>query len=130
MDTKKIIVVIVVVIIVAVLAFAYISANTHSSKIEVVSNHTLKNGDSFVVVLKDDYKNLIPNQVIDIKILDDSGWATKYNATTDENGRATVQLFTLENGNYTVHSEFNGTMFLSKSKSVYDLNIDDGYSEY
>ena len=126
MDTKKIIVVIVVVIIVAILAFSYISANSHTSKIEVESNKTLKNGDSFVVVLKDDRKNVIPNQVIDFKILDDKGWATKYNATTDENGRATIQLFALENGNYTVHSTYNGTMFLSKSKSEFNLNIDDG----
>ena len=101
MDTKKIIIVIVVVIIVAILAFSYISA-------------------------KDDRKNVIPNQVIDFKILDDKGWATKYNATTDENGRATIQLFALENGNYTVHSTYNGTMFLSKSKSEFNLNIDDG----
>ena len=110
----------------AILAFTYISANSHTSKIEVESNKTLKNGDSFVVVLKDDRKNVIPNQVIDFKILDDKGWATKYNATTDENGHATVKLFALENGNYTVHSVYNGTMFLSKSKSISDLNIDDG----
>ncbi len=126
MDSKKIILVIVVIIIVAILAFTYISANSHTSKIEVESNKTLKNGDSFVVVLKDDRKNVIPNQVIDFKILDDKGWATKYNATTDENGHATVKLFALENGNYTVHSVYNGTMFLSKSKSISDLNIDDG----
>lgn len=128
MDLKKIITIIVVIIIVAIVAFTYISANTHTSKIEVESNKTLKNGDLFVVVLKDDYKNVIPNQVIDFKILDDSGSATRYNATTDENGRATIQLFALENGNYTVHSTFNGTMFLSKSKSEFNLNIDDGYS--
>ena len=69
MDSKKIILVIVVIIIVAILAFTYISANSHTSKIEVESNKTLKNGDSFVVVLKDDRKNVIPNQVIDFKIL-------------------------------------------------------------
>ena len=59
MDSKKIILVIVVIIIVAILAFTYISANSHTSKIEVESNKTLKNGDSFVVVLKDDRKNVI-----------------------------------------------------------------------
>ena len=128
MDLKKIITIIVVIIIVAIVAFTYISANTHTSKIEVESNKTLKNGDLFVVDLKDNHKNVIPNQGIDFKILDDKGWATKYNATTDENGRATIQLFALENGNYTVHSTFNGTMFLSKSKSEFNLNIDDGYS--
>lgn len=130
MDTKKLIVGIIVILIIAIVTFSFISANTHTSKIQVVSNSTLKNGDSFEVVLKDDYKNVIPNQVIDFKILDDSGWATKYNATTDETGHAYIQLIALENGNYTVHSTFNGTMFLTNTKTVSELNIDDGYSEF
>ncbi len=128
MDKKKMIVVAVVVLIAAIMVFSYIFANTHTSRIEVVSNSTLKNGDSFEVVLKDDRKNVIPNQVIDFKILDDSGWGVKYNATTDANGHAAVKLLALENGNYTVHSTYNGTMFLSKSKSINELNINDGYS--
>ena len=128
MDKKKMIVVVVVVLIAAIMVFSYIFANTHTSRIEVVSNSTLKNGDSFEVVLKDDRKNVIPNQVIDFKILDDSGWGVKYNATTDDNGHAAVKLLALENGNYTVHSTYNGTMFLSKSKSINELNINDGYS--
>ena len=126
MDSKKIIIAVVVILILAIGVFVFISANTHTAKIDVVSNHTLKNGDSFEIILKDDYKNVIPNQGVDIKILDDSGWATKYNATTDETGHASVKLSALENGNYTVHTTFNGTMFLTKAKSVSDLAIDDG----
>lgn len=126
MNLKKIIIVLIIILILLIVGFSYISANTHTSKIQVVSNSTLKNGDSFEIVLKDDYKNVIPNQVVDIKILDDSGWATKYNVTTDETGHGYVQLMALDNGNYTVHSTFNGTMFLTNAKSVSELTIDDG----
>lgn len=126
MDAKKIIIAVVVILIIAVVAFAYVSANTHDSKIEVVSNSTLKNGDSFEIVLKDNYKNVIPDQVVNIKILDDSGWATNYNVTTDADGHGKVELMALDNGNYTVHSTYDGSMFLTKSRNVCELTIDDG----
>ena len=127
-DMKKIIIAVIVILIVAIGAFAFISANSHATKMEVTSNHTLQNGDFVTVVLKDQYRNVYPNEVIDLKILDDSGWANKYNATTDENGQASFVLEGFENGNYTVHANFNGTMFLSSSKTVSDLEINDGYN--
>jgi len=90
----------------------------------------LQNGDYVEVQLKDNYRNVYPNETIDIKILDDSGWANKYSVVTDENGVASVQLQTFENGNYTVHADYNGTLFLTKSNSVSNLQIDDGYGVY
>lgn len=127
---KKVIILIILVLLVAVGAFTYISVNHHDTSIAVTSNSTLKNGDAVTVVLKDNYRNVYPNQPIDIKILDESGWATKYNATTDENGQASVRLMALNNGNYTVHATFNGTLFLSQAKSVTELEINDGLGNY
>ena len=63
-----------------------------------------------------------------MKVLDDSGWAHKYNVTTDELGCGYIQLVGLENGNYTVHANFNGTLFLKDSHSSADFRVDDGYS--
>ena len=40
--------------------------------------------------------------------------------------KSAEEINSLENGNYTVHTTFNGTMFLTKAKSVSDLAIDDG----
>lgn len=128
MDIKKIVILIAVVVIIAVGAFVFVSANSHNTQIDVLSNSSLKNGDVVEVQLRDEYRNVYPNETVDIKILDDSGWANRYSVTTDENGTAKVQLTAFENGNYTVHSTFNGTMFLSKSNSVSNLVIDDGYS--
>ena len=129
MDRKQaIIAAVIVILIIAVAAFAYISANSHNTKIEVTSNGTLKNGDFLSIRLTDEYRNAFPNEVVDIKILDDSGWAHKYQVTTDDSGEASVELLTFENGNYTVHCNYNGTLFNKQSRSVTNLAIDDGFN--
>lgn len=125
--TKAIITAVILIFVIAVAAFAYISANSHNTKIEVLSNETLSNGDFVEILLTDDYRNVYPDEIIDVKILDDSGWANKYQVTTDENGQASVELVTFENGNYTVHCNYNGTMFNKQTKTVAPLTIDDGY---
>lgn len=128
MDKKQtVIAVVIVILIVAIGSFMFISANSHNTKIEVLSNDTLKNGDFISIMLTDEYRNPYPNEVVDIKLLDDSGWAHKYQVTTDNEGEASVELVALENGNYTVHCNYNGTMFNKESKKVTNLVIDDGY---
>lgn len=127
MDKKQtIIVAIVIILIIVIGSFIYISANSHNTKIEVLSNGTLQNGDFLSIMLTDEYRNPYPNEVVDIKILDDSGWAHKYQVTTDNEGEGSVQLMTFENGNYTVHCNYNGTMFNKESRSITNLAIDDG----
>ena len=127
MDKKQIIIAaIAIIVIIAIGSFVYISANSHNTKIDVLSNGTLKNGDFITVLLTDEYRNVYPNEVIDIKVLDDSGWAHRYQVTTDEEGQGSAQLETMENGNYTVHCNFNGTLFNKQSKTVTNLVIDDG----
>lgn len=126
MNRRNVIIIAVVVLILAIGVYAFISANSYDTKLEVTSNSTLKNGEFITLILKDDYRNVYPNQTVEVKILDDSGWAHHYNATTDETGTASVLLQGMDNGNYTVHSSFNGTMFLHKAKSVTNLEINDG----
>lgn len=128
MDIKKIgIIAVIVIIVVAIGAFAYISINTQDTKIELTCADTIKNGDYITVQLKDFYRNEIPEQVIDLKILDDSGWAHKYSITTDELGRGYIQIAGFDNGNYTVHADYNGTLFLRDAHSIKAFAIDDGY---
>ncbi|WP_405267850.1 hypothetical protein [Methanobrevibacter sp.] len=128
-DIKKIaLIAFIAIIVVSILAVGYISMNTAHTRVAITCNETIKNGDYITVQLKDDYRNVIPDQVIDLKILDDSGWAYKYNVTTDELGRGYIQVLGLENGNYTVHANFNGTLFLKESHSNFAFAVDDGYS--
>lgn len=123
---RKILTIVIVVLLIAVGAYFYISTNSQDTMLSVTSPSTLKNGDFFKVVLKDQFRNVYPNQVIDVKILDDKGWAHYYNATTDETGQANILIEGMQNGNYTVHVNFNGTMFLHKSKIVSNLELNDG----
>lgn len=129
MDTKRLAIYVIIIILIAVVgSFLYISGNSHNTKVEVTSNKTLQNGKFVEILLTDEYRNVYPGEVVDIKILDDSGWANKYQVTTDDKGEANVELVTFENGNYTIHCDYNGTMFNKESHTVYDLVIDDGYN--
>lgn len=127
MNFKGIITIIVILLIIAVGAFMFIQANSHNTHVEVVSNSTLKNGDSVQVVLKDDYRNVYPNENVYIKILGDDGWGNSYDVVTDNEGEASVVLSTYENGNYTIHTNYNGTLFNKPYHGVDSLVIDDGY---
>lgn len=128
MDKKKAIIVAIVIIAIAgVVSMMYISANSHNTKIEVLNNNTLKNGDFIQIQLTDEYRNVYPGENVDIKILDDSGWGDKFNVITDENGIGSMALVGYENGNYTVYCNYNGTLFNKESRSITSLAIDDGY---
>lgn len=130
MNSKNIIIVVVIVLIVAVGAFFFIQSNAHNTQVDVISNSTLKNGDSVQIVLKDEYRNVYPGESVHIKILDDSGWANNYDVVTDDKGEASVVLETYENGNYTIHTNYNGTLFNKAYHGVDSLVIDDGYGYY
>ena len=130
-DIKKIAVIAVAALIVlSIFSLAYISMNTRDTKLTIICNETIKNGDYISVQLKDVYRNEIEGQTVDLKILDDAGQAEKYNVTTDEMGRGYIQVLALENGNYTVHANFNGTLLLKESHDNWAFAVDDGYSSY
>lgn len=125
---KTIVIAVIILLIVAIGAFTYIQSNSNHTKVDVISNSTLKNGDAVVIVLNDEYRNVYPGEPVHIKILDDSGWANNYDVTTDDEGQAAVVLNAYENGNYTIHTNYNGTLFNKPFHGVNQLVIDDGYS--
>lgn len=127
-SAKTIGIAIVVVLIIAVGAFMFIQSNAHNTQVEVISNSTLKNGDNVQIVLKDEYRNVYPGEVVYIKILGDDGWGNTYEVTTDNEGEAAVTLATYDNGNYTIHTNYNGTLFNKAYHGVNQLTIDDGYN--
>lgn len=127
MNSKSIAILIVLILIIAIGAFIFIQSNSHNTKVDVISNSTLKNGDAIQIVLTDDYRNVYPGESIHIKVLDDSGWADNYDVVTDNQGEASVVLSTFDNGNYTIHTNYNGTLFNKAYHGVNQLTIDDGF---
>lgn len=127
MNSKSIAILIVIILIIAIGAFIFIQSNSHNTKVDVISNSTLKNGDAIQIVLTDDYRNVYPGESVHIKVLDDSGWADNYDVVTDNQGEASVVLSTFDNGNYTIHTNYNGTLFNKAYHGVNQLTIDDGF---
>jgi hypothetical protein len=127
MNSKAIVTVVIIILIILIGGFMFVQGNSHNTKVDVISNSTLKNGDSVQILLTDEYRNVYPGEPIHIKILDDSGWANNYDVVTDDSGEASVVLSTYENGNYTVHTNYNGTLFNKAYHGVNALEIDDGY---
>lgn len=129
MNSKAIVTVAIIVLIILIGGFMFVQGNSHNTKVDVISNSTLKNGDAVQIVLTDEYRNVYPGEPVQIKILDDSGWAEYYNVVTDDEGEASVVLSTYDNGNYTVHTNYNGTLFNKAYHGVNELQINDGYDE-
>lgn len=127
MKSKNIVIVLIIILIIIIGGFLFIQANSHNTKVVVISNSTLKNGDAIQIELNDEYRNVYPGESVHIKILDDSGWANNYDVVTDEEGQASVVLSTFENGNYTIHTNYNGTLFNKPYHGIDQLVIDDGY---
>ncbi|WP_292888832.1 hypothetical protein [Methanobrevibacter sp. UBA212] len=130
MKSKTIISIVIIILVILIGAFLFIQANSHNTKVDVISNSSLKNGDKVQILLTDDYRNVYPGEKVQIKILDDSGWANYYDVVTDNSGEASVALSTLDNGNYTIHTTYNGTLFNKAYHGVDSLVIDDGYGNY
>lgn len=128
MKSNAIIMVVIIILIILIGGFLFVQGNSHNTKVDVVSNSSLKNGDMVQIVLTDDYRNIYPGEPVHIKILDDSGWANNYDVVTDDSGEASIVLETYENGNYTIHTNYNGTLFNKAYHGVDPLVIDDGYS--
>lgn len=124
---SKVIIGAIIIFIILIAGFLFVQANSHNTKVDVISNSSLKNGDMVQIVLTDEYRNVYPGEQVHIKILDDSGWANNYYVETDDSGEASVVLSTYENGNYTIHTNYNGTLFNKAYHGVNQLVIDDGY---
>ena len=127
MNSKAIITLVIIILLILIGGFLFVQANSHNTKVDVISNSSLKNGDAIQIVLTDEYRNVYPGEPVHIKILDDSGWANNYDVVTDDSGEASVVLSTYDNGNYTIHTNYNGTLFNKASHGVNALVIDDGY---
>ena len=126
MNSKALVTLAIIILIILIGGFMFVQGNSHNTKVDVISNSSLKNGDMVQIVLTDDYRNIYPGEAVHIKILDDSGWANNYDVVTDDSGEAAVVLETYENGNYTIHTNYNGTLFNKAYHGVDSLVIDDG----
>ena len=111
MDNNKIIIILLIVII-AILAIGMavmFSGNLFKEdcKLNIKCNESMKKGDEIIVRLVNTNKTAIANKDIVLNLVKGNN-TKKYNLTTDENGRATLKLSKLDEGNYTINCSFKG----------------------
>ncbi|MBQ7928255.1 MAG: Ig-like domain repeat protein [Methanobrevibacter sp.] len=124
MDKKYLIVLIILVIlIIAVGVFALGSNNAkQDSKLEILTNRELTVGDNFEVQLTDLNNAPIANEVVNIKMGNNS-----FQVTTNNDGKAILKTDNISAGEYSVNVTFGGNdKFNSNSASQKLILKDDG----
>lgn len=106
------------IIFVAVVVLASASAFAfgifQETKLEVLSNSTLANGDDFTVKLSCDDKG-VANKNVSVNIIDANGVENIQNLTTNENGEASFKLDGVADGNYSIECNYKGDWEYTKS---------------
>lgn len=111
MENNKIIIILLIVIIALLAAgmAVMLSGNLFKEdcKINIKCDEKLENGDEIIVRLVDANKTAIADKNIIIKLIN-GNYTKKYNVTTNENGRATITVSNLDDGDYIINCSFKG----------------------
>lgn len=111
MDNNKIVIGLLIVIVAILLAGIVLLSSNHDkveSKVIVISNATLYEGDSFSIKLTDVNNSGIANQKVNITFNYNNGSEYKEIVTTNNDGDASLKLNNLTSNNYTVTVNYGG----------------------
>ena len=111
MNYNKIIIALVIVLVVIVAAGVLFLNPGHAkadSRVVVLSNSTLNDGDYFTIRLTDLNNTPIANQTVNVTIIDANGGKNPQVINTDANGDGSLQLNGLAVGNYTMNVTYGG----------------------
>ena len=110
MDSKIIIGILIAIIIVLVIGIIVVMPNTQKeqSKIELISNASVYENETFSIKLTDLNNTPISNSSIVVVFKDQNSSITNKSVVTDSNGVANIQLNGLNEGNYSVNVIFKG----------------------
>lgn len=128
MENKNIIIAILIIIIVILAAvFALMlmpSLTAKESKIVIMGNKTLNEGDNLTVKLTDLNKTPIEKVVVNVAVLDKDGKAVlNKSLTTDSKGKASVNL-DVDSGNYTVNATFGGNSNFTANSTSKKISVE------
>ncbi|WP_407381037.1 Ig-like domain-containing protein [Methanobrevibacter sp.] len=143
MNLKNFILVIAIIVVVIGAAVFLISNQAHpkqDSKLEIISNDTLTEGDNFTVKLTDINGTPLANQDINVTIVSTASGSIQKSLVTDENGEATFEVDATAIGNCAVkvsyggNDEFNGCNLTQNvrinEKVVIQINTTDLFDNY
>ena len=109
MNKQNAIILVLVTIIIIIIGVGtyFLLINEAETKLEIISNSELLNGDIFTVKLTDSDGKALANETIKVTLTDEANNVNELNITTDSNGVASFTLNANE-GNYLVKCVFDG----------------------
>ncbi len=126
---KRIIILVIIVITVSLAIFAVTSLfGIKESKIEIISNGTIHNGDPINIKLSDIAGNPISNELVKIVVMDNKGKRQSYAITTDSNGIADTTVANKDPGRLTINATFEGNEKFNSSNAVKLIKVIGGSS--
>ena len=126
---KRIIILVIIVITVSLAIFAVTSLfGIKESKIEIISNGTIHNGDPINIKLSDIAGNPISNELVKIVVMDNKGKRQSYAITTDSNGIADMTVANKDHGRLTINATFEGNEKFNSSNAVKLIKVIGGSS--
>lgn len=133
MENNKIIIILLIVII-AILAAGIgllLSGDLFKQecKININCNESITSGEEIAIKLVDANKTGISNANIDISIIDGNKTIKKYTATTNEKGKASIQLSDIDNGKYKINCTYNGNSKYKHTSSKKTFNYTNKVTE-
>lgn len=109
MDYNKIIIALVIIIVAFLMAgFLMFNPLKSDTRIDIVSDNSLFDGDNFVVKLSDAKGAPISNESVNIVITDANGNQNPQRVITGADGRGILQLNGLTPGNYVITVQYEG----------------------
>lgn len=129
MNRKIIIALIVIflIILAGIIAFAHTNVKT-DTKINLLSNASLKNGESIEFQLLDAQGNPLTNQNITISF-GQNGKMEQYSIITDQEGKGALLINNEELGNYNVNVSYSGDNKHNGCSVSQNITIGDGSSQ-
>lgn len=126
MNHNKIIIALVVVLVVIVAAGIVLLNPGHAkidSRVNIISNSTLNDGDNLTIKLVDSNNTPIANQRVNITLINANGEKNPQEVNTDTNGEGNIQLKDLAAGNYTVNVNYDGNDNYTSCNTTQNLQI-------
>ena len=126
MASNKIIIALAVVLVIMIAAGVVFLNPSHAkidSRIDVTSNSTLNKGDNITIKLVDLNNTPIPNQRVNITLIDAKGEKNIQEVSTDGNGEGNLQSNDLNVGNYIVNVNYGGNENYTSCNTTQNLQI-------
>ena len=132
MENRNIIIILLIIVVILAVAvgvmFLSSSVAKQDTKLAIISNETLHEGDNLTVKLTDINGSGISKQMVNVTITDNDGGSQYYSVVTNSSGIGVLELDKSE-GNYTVNCTYGGNENYTGNTASQKLTIEKSVEE-